>query len=581
MTTRRTIARSAPRQRGAIAIMTAILLPLMILAAALAIDIGHLFFVKRDMQKAADLAAVAAAQFPANAQAVAEQVAAANGFIKGGTNKGAIRATVGNWNPATNAGVCPPWNANCVAPSYFSAAGFQDAAQVEMTEDVPYLFVFGSRVIKVGAVAWNTNSAGFSLGSQVLGLQNGLLNAILGGLLNTTLNLGVVGYNSLLGATVNIGKLQQALHVGTVNELLNAKLDLPGLYQGVLTALNNQGGLVSSQASGVLGQILGSGIHVPLDVRLGDILNLSAPSDSAAAAANVNVFNLITAAAMVANGKHFIQIPNLGVNLPGLVNLSLGLNVISPPSYAFGPPGQRADGTWRTQAHTAQVALGLDLTIGQLLGGLVHIPIYLEVAPAQAHLTSLVCASPQTGNQTTIGANTGLLTAIIGDVPPNALNNTTDPLALQKNVQPATLLNVLGLIKVTMAPLILPLSANGFNPNVPGSVNYADHVFVGKPSQAWTINTNAAGSALGTLLNALAYQLQNNPQSLTVSLIGINLGLGQIVGDLLALLNPILQPVTQLLDGLLVPVLNLLGIQLGAATVNYNAVLCNNAVLVY
>lgn len=576
---------SRKSQQGAIAIMAAVLLPVAIVCAALAIDIGHLFYVKRHLQKVADLAAVAAAQFPGNPGQQAVAVAKQNGFDPGQAGNGFV-VTTGQWNPNTIAGSCPPWDGQCGTPTYFAAGGANpNAVQVEATQTVPYFFLFGSRTVAVGAIGMNTNAAGFSVASRLLQVdtqQSALLNAILGGLLNTSLNLGAVAYNGLLNTAVNIGDLKEALGVGTVNELLNANLDLPGLYTGILTALNKQG-LVNSDAQGALASLLGSGIHIPggLNINLGQILDLSSPTDAAAAQANVNVFDLVTAAAMVANGKHFIQIPNVGINLPGLLTLSLGLNVISPPSFAFGPPGQNPDGTWKTQAHTAQVALGLDLTVGQLLGGLVHLPIYLEVAGGQAHLSSLICAAPQSGNQATIGAQTSLATIILGDVPPNALNNTTDPLAIEKAATGPTLVNVLGLVTISMKkPIILPLSPQGWDPSQQGNVGYTDLTFHGKPTQQEQINSNQLGSGVNTLLNALVAQLAD-PQSLVVSLIGIQLPIGQIASMLINLLMPILQPVTQLLDAVLAPVLNLLGIQVGQATVTYNAVSCNNAVLVY
>lgn len=578
---------SRESQRGAIAIMAAILLPVMIIMAALAIDLGHLFYVKRHLQEVADLAAVAAAQFPANPTVSAVNVAKQNGFDPGKAGNGYI-VTPGYWNPGPgpNAvpGSCPPWDAQCGTPSYFAAGGQnQNAVQVEATQKVPYFFLFGQRTVSAGAVGFNTNAAGFSVASRLLQVdtqQSALLNSILGGLLNTSLNLSTVAYNGLLNTAVNIGDLKESLNVGTVNELLKANLDLPGLYTGILTALNKQG-LVNSDAQGALATLLGSGIHGGLNVNLGKILNLSSPTNAAAAQANVNVFDLVTAAAMLSNGKHFIQIPNVGINLPGLLTLSLGLNVISPPSFAFGPPGQNPDGTWKTQAHTAQVALGLDLTVGQLLGGLVHLPIYLELAPAQAHLTSLTCAAPQTGNRATIGAQTSLATVILGDVPPGALNNTTDPLAIQKAATGPTLVNVLGLVKISMKkPIILPLSPQGWDPSQQGSVGYTDLTFFGRPTQQQEINSNALGSGVNTLLTALIAQLAD-PQSLDVSLLGIQLPLGQIASMLVNLLMPILQPVTQLLDAVIAPVLKLLGIQIGQAVVTYNSALCNNAVLVY
>ncbi|MDD2748893.1 MAG: hypothetical protein PHX24_02290, partial [Acidithiobacillus sp.] len=282
-------------------------------------------------------------------------------------------------------------------------------------------------------------------------------------------------------------------------------------------------------------------------------------------------------AAMVANQGHFIDIPNLGVHLGGLVNLSLGLQVISPPSIAFGEPGQNPDGSWKTEAHTAQVALALHVQVlGALDGGALNIPIYLEVDPAQAHLTTLTCSVPQSNTRLRIGTNTGLLTAVIGNVPKGTLGNTTQPLSAV--AQPFNLVNVLGVVQVRMNPLTIPLSGQaGYNNTTYG---YTPLKFTGLPTQSQTLDTNGVGDALGYTLQDLQTQLQK-PNALDVQLLGLNLGLGNVAGTLLAVLKPLLTPLTDLLNTVLVPVLKLLGIQLGIATVDYNALSCGNAVLVY
>ena len=570
-------------ERGAIAIIAAIVMPIMILALAFGIDIAHLTYVHRNLQKMADMSAIAGAEDIPNAQTVATANAVKNGLQVSTTQ---MTVTPGNWNPQIE-----------VAPTYFSATvptGHQvNAVQVQLSQTVPYFFFFGpAKTVQAQAIAWTPNAAGFSLSSSLLNIseqQSAILNAVLGGLLGiTNLNLDVASYQGLVNASVNLGQLAQSLSVGTVNNLLSANLTLPGLYTGVLKVLGNQangGVLNSSNATGALQTLIGS-TNVQPTIQLGQILKLGLAGKNAAANAQVNLLNLITASAMVANQNHFIQIPNIGVHLGGLVNISLGLNVISPPSIAFGEPGKNAQGNWRTQAHTAQVALALHiqlLQLGNLLGGkngVVDIPLYLEVAPAQAHLTTLTCGIPLSQTQAVIGANAGLLTAIIGDIPVNALNNTTQSFnEMTRNATGATLINLslLGLpvLTATMAqPLTIPLSDQG--------MGYTPLTFSGGPSQSQSITTNNVPSALGQTLQALATQLQQ-PNSLNVhALLNlITLPAGGLVAGLLNLLNPLLAPLLNLLGNVLTPVLNALGIQLGTATVTYNALSCGNAVLVY
>jgi len=562
-------------EKGSLVIMTALVLPIVMLIVFGAIDISHAIYVQRHLQKIADMAAIAGAEDITGASTTARQNAITNGFQTTAPGR-AITVNTGNWNPDTQA-----------APSYFSTtvpSGSQtNAVQVQVSQQVPYFLFLGPPLtLHAQAIAWAPSMAGFTVSSQLLSLntqQSAVLNALLGGLLGTQLNLGALGYNGLLSTNITLGQLAQSLNVGNVNGLLQANLNLPGLYQGLLTALSNQqnGGVMASEAKGALQQLVNLNVPGSYQIPVGKLLNVKLADPNAAANAQVNLLNLITTAAMVANQGHFIDIPNLGVHLRGLVNLSLGLQVISPPSIAFGEPGQNPDRSWKTEAHTAQVALALHVQVlGALDGGALNIPIYLEVDPAQAHLTTLTCSVPQSNTSLSIGTNTGLLTAVIGNVPKDALGNTTQPLSAV--AQPFNLVNVLGLVQVSMNPLTIPLSGQpDYNNNTYG---YTPLNFTGTPSQTQTLDTNGLGNALGNTLQALQAQLQT-PNSLDVRLLGLNLGLGNVAGTLLAVLNPLLTPLTSLLNTVLMPVLQLLGIQLGIATVDYNALSCGNAVLVY
>lgn len=563
-------------EKGSLVIMTALVLPIVMLIVFGAIDISHAIYVQRHLQKIADMAAIAGAEDITGASTTARQNAITNGFQTTAPGR-AINVNTGNWNPDTQA-----------APSYFSTnvpSGSQtNAVQVQVRQQVPYFLFLGPPLtLHAQAIAWAPSMAGFTVSSQLLSLntqQSAVLNALLGGLLGTQLNLGAVGYNGLLSTNVTLGQLAQSLNVGNVNGLLQANLNLPGLYQGLLTALSNQqnGGVMASDAKGALQQLVNLNVPGSYQIPVGKLLNVKLADPNAAANAQVNLLNLITTAAMVANQGHFIDIPNLGVHLGGLVNLSLGLQVISPPSIAFGEPGQNPDGSWKTEAHTAQVALALHVQVlGALDGGALNIPIYLEVDPAQAHLTTLTCSVPQSDTHLRIGTNTGLLTAIIGNVPQDTLGNTTQPLSPLP--QPVNLVNVLGAVQVYLKhPLVIPLSGQaGYNNP---TYRYTPLKFTGTPTQSQTLDTNDLGNALGNTLQALQAQLQQ-PDSLEVKLLGINLGLGHVAGTLLAVLDPLLTPLTDLLNTVLMPVLQLLGIQLGIATVDYNALSCGNAVLVY
>ncbi|MBE7564020.1 pilus assembly protein [Acidithiobacillus sp. HP-6] len=465
-------------EKGSLVIMTALVLPIVMLIVFGAIDISHAIYVQRHLQKIADMAAIAGAENITDAANTANQNALTNGFQSTAPGR-VITVNTGNWNPDTQA-----------APSYFSTtvpSGSQtNAVQVQVSQQVPYFLFLGPPLtLHAQAIAWAPSAAGISISSQVLDLdstQSPLLNSILGGLLGSSLNLKLLGYQGLATTTISLGNLAQSVGVGSVNSLLSANLTLPQLYEGALTVLGNQasGGILNNQqASGALSSIIGATRNTAT-IQLSKILNLGL-AKQAAVDARVNLLDLITASAMLANQQHAVDVP--GVNLLGLA--SLRLYIISPPQLAYGEGGKNAQGQWITQAKTAQVALEL-----RLLGSLLH--VVLEASPAVADLKQVVCASPQSQSSVAVRAGTSLLSASV-----NLLSNSS------------------------------------FQAIPPG--NYEDHTFTGLPipraaeshgNKPWTVNSTG-----------------QNQQSVTLdlNLLGLKVKLGDVLSPVISLLAPVLQ----------------------------------------
>ncbi len=120
------------RQRGVTMLVAALCLGLVVVAAG-AIDIGNLYFARREMQRTADMAATAGAQTVSNGGACASATASAqNNAVKGNDLSTSATVTVvcGRWDPSANAG-----------QSYFSTSGSpMNAVQVTVSEKVPYFF---------------------------------------------------------------------------------------------------------------------------------------------------------------------------------------------------------------------------------------------------------------------------------------------------------------------------------------------------------------------------------------------------------------------------------------------------------
>src|SRR3970040_2334956 len=101
------------RQKGAISVLAAVSLVVAITVAALALDLGHVFWVKRDLQKATDLASLSAVTDLGNAVAVARDIALINNPDLTADD---VNATPGiyNWTARTFAAGGPAEDINSV-----------------------------------------------------------------------------------------------------------------------------------------------------------------------------------------------------------------------------------------------------------------------------------------------------------------------------------------------------------------------------------------------------------------------------------------------------------------------------------
>jgi len=131
-----------------------------------AVDIGHFYYARRDLQRTADLAAAAGAQVIGSAGgcAAAANTARLNATANGLPADGTVQITCGRWDPSANAG-----------QSYFAASGTPlNAVQVVVSQPVPFLFLIGqARDLSASAVAQATNISSFSLSTSVASLSGG------------------------------------------------------------------------------------------------------------------------------------------------------------------------------------------------------------------------------------------------------------------------------------------------------------------------------------------------------------------------------------------------------------------------
>ncbi|WP_080417072.1 TadG family pilus assembly protein [Burkholderia ubonensis] len=632
-------------QRGAVSVLATVWV-LVALVTLGAIDIGNLFFQRRDLQRIADLSALAAVQSldPSDTSCGAANTAALNNARANETSNtvttGApargqdqVAATCGRWDPQVYAG----------RPAYFApaASGMTqlNATQVTVTRTMRYSFLgvvsmlgAGPGTMSATATARASAIDTFSISATLASVDPVWLNGILSALLGTSVSLTLADYQALAGANIKLLGISTALGAGTVNGLVDLSVTVPTLignlsaYVGALQAGGGNGpGYVAQlqAASTALGKLAGASVGnttVVVANAPNALLNISLGNPQSGADAQVNLLDLLTTAAQVAayNKGHAVSL-NTGVTLPlgasGFNVVSLQLQVLNPPSIAVGEAGLLPNGTWRTQASSAQIgvylnvqtpsipitgALGLSGLIDLTLSG-INLPIYLLVGgPAVASLAETKCGSATTPSTTTIVATPGIAKLCISAPPSGTLN-----LSNVSTCPPAGTLQLLNLQASTLLspPVSLGVSASISNPvlqivgtasssapyagypsatpyhfcNAPAGLatpvscgsGWVSPSTASSPNSYWTTYVNNLGASLGTALSNI------NLNAITI--LGIPIPLGPLLNAIGSL---VLQPVLSALDAVLVPILGLLGVQVGQATVHQISLTCNAAQLV-
>jgi uncharacterized membrane protein len=541
-------------ERGNFAIMAAGLMTLVIGCAALGVDLGSIFTDRRKTQSTTDLAAIVAASNLSNATNAATATVTKNNYPASDL----VSVELGTYT--ANSAISP--QARFVTP----AVGTPNAARVTMTTQTPlyfahYLTGANNYNITTTATAATTQMAAFEIGSRLLSVNGGVLNALLGSMLGTTLSLSVMDYNSLASANIDAFSFMSAvatrvnLTAATYSQLLSANLKVSDIIAAMLSAQQAANG--ASSATTALSTISQAMNTVTTQMQLGSLIDVGpygglTAGTSPQMGVAVSLLQLLNATAQIANGTHQIA-TGLSVSLPGIASVSLVVTI-----------GERAQGSsWLAvgsagaSVHTAQTRVLLSI---QLLGSgpvpAVNLPVYVEVASGTATLNAVNCGFPNISTSTvTLGVTPGIVNAWIGNVTMADMNNfTTEP-----NPPPATLVN-LGLITVSGR-------ANAYM----GNTTPTNATFTYPEIQAQTPQTVTTTNFTSSLTSSLLGNL-----SLNVTIIGLGLpipGLGATVAGILA-------GVTAPVDQLLASLLQTLGVGIGQADVWVTGVRCDGAVLV-
>ncbi|WP_296081196.1 TadG family pilus assembly protein [uncultured Agrobacterium sp.] len=426
---------------GNIAITAGLTAPLFVGLLALGVDYGALTLQKRELQQTADLAAISAAAAVNPDQAVLQYfklngkkigIKTENGLL---TDTGFVSADiegelagVDGYATVTKGRYVPDSTVD-VGQRFVADASPTNAVKVEIVEKGQIYFASSfTTAPKISAVGTAAASrvAAFSVGSRLLSLNEGLLNAVLSGLLGSSVNLKLMDYQALVSADINLLKtidilaIDLGLQAGTYRDLLTKDITLSQF----LNALGRTGGLQPSLVATIktLERAANkTSISLPLEkiVNLGPFLgNMVGSGENLKVTAEL--FDLVSAAAIAANGHQQIAI-NAGASVPGLAATKLTIAIGEPPVSA--PP--LAVGSTGTVVRTAQTRLAIETSVTglkALLGLQINLPLYVEVANAEAKLADIRCMTPGNG-AVDIDVVPGLAEIALGNVDTSAFNN--------------------------------------------------------------------------------------------------------------------------------------------------------------
>jgi len=436
---------SSRRQQGSILIPAALVIMLALLLLW-GVQLGYAFYLKRELQKTADMAALSAAQVLERGHE--DDCAAAESAARS-----AIMVNIGGLNSEDVS--CKRWDGKDegLAPRYIRDADISggesyNAITIQLSIIAPSLFPFteGTTLYAEAVAARPAEPiAAFSVGTTAVG--PGDQDAILLGLLRGVgLNLDkavLVGYDSgLANIKITPSGLLNALgidvpadiSVGQLNALLATQTrPLGGLLDAVVTVAGHND--LTKANVGLLHAIETRIQASDLQVRLGSeesgrshslFASISAPDAQAALNTEVNALDLISTAIGVGTYGHAIEsetsidIPDfLSVPSKSLVSIKPRFSVIEPPSITIGGVG--------STAYTAQIRLFLPVKISTpaILSKLVdlnmNLPIVVDLVDGKATLQSL-CDSRDGENRDLahIAVESSLLKICIGGPPAGA-----------------------------------------------------------------------------------------------------------------------------------------------------------------
>lgn len=572
-------------RQGAVAPMVAALGAALVGAAGFALDAGLYYAGSRDLRAATEAAALAAAIYPAQATARAQESLRRNGYDP------AILKSVELGRYCADADLTSQQRFD---PGLARCPGNGQVNAVRIRTGKPSRLFF-TRVLGAGSIpdlattatAARIDEAGMGISSGVLTVSNSLVNSVndlLGALLGIQLQLNSGDVQTLMNGYVDAGRFFDALAArvgesGTYDDLTSRSVGLRDLLLAAASAADQPG---TAATLTLLAGRVNNGYSVPLQGLFGlgvwKNMPVGEADEQPGLRAGLNAYQLFTFAVQAGNGA--IDLSDAVSRVAGGSTIRIAAVATGPldrPRFSFGPAGETSAST---SALRLQLNLGLNLSI---LGISVDsVPVLIDIAAARAEVSAIDCASTAEqarDSRVSVLASSGLVNAYIGQAPANAMVRPMPPLSAN-DIAPARILNILNLITADARAVAQPVMGNSgtlmFGPGGQGTI--------GRPGAPGAPASIGNGSQAGPLLTSLTNSLT---ASSGLQVKALNLCVWPLC-DAMAVRSQLLDGITTPLAGLvgttvdplLDNLLAALGIQLGHATLWVTGARCGVPVLI-
>ena len=542
-------------KEGATAVVSALSAVVVMGFAGLATDVGAVYLESRRLQGTADLAALAAIQNPAQAEALAAATVSANRW----PHDSRIRVVHGAYAPDRS-----------VRPSerFRPGAAGSNAVRVEVHSSTPLyfgrLFIPSGRMeIERSATASQQQLASFQIGSRLLALRGGVANSLLSGLTGSSVSLSVMDYDSLARADVELLSYVDALRTrmdleaASYEQTLAHDVEAPVALNALADVLAPQDARAERAMRRLADSAQRAGSVGPLNtlIDLGPYAATDHANQVGPARIEVSAMDIATAVLQIAGGDRQVRL-QLGAGVPGLADTEVWLAIGERPNNS---PWLTVTDDADVIIRTAQMRLYVEARVrpAGALGNIanVRIPVLQELASAEARLDAIRCGFDARDREVTIAVAPSVGSLSLGDINLSQLDNfrtTLRPTAAE--LVRAGLVRVEGQARIELGGRVwqrLRFSGDDIDRRVIKQASTRD----------------AARATVSSLLGNT---------NLTIRAGGLGLSTGVVTSAVQGALTTAASPLDELLNGLT----DLLGVRLGEADIRVNGVRCGGAALV-